>query len=105
MVYGIEIARNFMTTYTDPETFKEVINLRQIAVNYITKGSFLTDTLAFFPYWIFFVTDLDEDRQGLRNILWLKLIRINRIGFNIVDDEAIQKLVHRLYEPDSRVDR
>jgi len=105
VLYGIEIVRQFLTTYTDPETFKEEMNLRSIAVNYVTNGSFLTDMIAFFPYFIFFLSDADTERQGLRNILWLKLIRMNRIGFNIVDDAAIQKLVHWLYEPDSRTHR
>jgi hypothetical protein len=105
LLYLVEIVRQFFTTYTDPETFKIVINLRDIAVNYITKGSFFQDMIAFLPYWILFISDPDEDRQALRNILWLKVIRINRIGQELIKDAFVHGLLRSLYEPDSRIER
>jgi hypothetical protein len=50
IVYGIEIFLHFFTTYKDPETFVTVNSLKQIAINYITNGTFIIDLLAFFPF-------------------------------------------------------
>jgi hypothetical protein len=54
IVYGIEIFLHFFTTYKDPETFVTVNSLKQIAVNYITNGTFIIDLLAFFPFQVLF---------------------------------------------------
>jgi len=81
----LEIIIHFFTSFKDPETFKTVNNMKQIAQNYISHGPFALDFIAFFPYQLLFgnvYADNTEDPQFqvLRNVFLLKMIRIVRVG-------------------------
>jgi len=54
ILYGFEIGLHFFTTYKDPETFQTVTSLKSIAINYIIRGSFFKDVIAFFPFALVF---------------------------------------------------
>lgn len=47
-LFGIDIIVNFLSSYEDPVTSLPVINLRKIAVNYLT-GWFVLDLIAVLP--------------------------------------------------------
>jgi hypothetical protein len=81
VIFFIEIVLHFLTSFKDLETFKNVVSVRQIAINYILTGTFLTDVLPVIPYEIFFPFDEDDfHQQALRNVLIIKLVRVVRIG-------------------------
>ena len=42
------------------------------------------------------------EQQALRNVLFLKLIRIYRVGLTFIPIKSFQVLVSKMYEPDSR---
>ena len=56
--YFVEIVTNFLKSYTDLDNNnaeqETVVSIKKIAYNYITKGSFIVDVLAFIPFNLFY---------------------------------------------------
>jgi hypothetical protein len=50
ILFFIEIAFNFITAFTDPETFEPVYSVKNIAINYVIHGSFIVHLATAFPY-------------------------------------------------------
>jgi len=49
-VFGIDLFMNFFQSYVDPETNKEVVDLKKIAKQYVFKGWFFVDFVSVFPF-------------------------------------------------------
>lgn len=60
--FALDIARNFLMQYVDPEEQKTVKNLKMIGKRYL-KGVFIVDVLAFSPFFLRSVVEdsWDED--------------------------------------------
>ena len=108
VVFLIEIIVHFFTAFRDPETFKIVTNMKQIAQNYVTNGSFALDFIAFFPYQLLFNEEGnadDPDKQVMRNIFLLKMIRIVRLGGEIIPEKHVTEMINHISVPPSRDDK
>jgi hypothetical protein len=67
------------------------------------RGSFIWDAIAFFPFALVFpYKPSDPERQALRNIFTLKMLRIVRLGTSFIPEKASSDLVASFYEPSSR---
>lgn len=60
--FALDIARNFLMEYVDPEEQKTIRNIKMIAKRYL-KGVFIVDILAFSPFFLRSVVEdsWDED--------------------------------------------
>jgi hypothetical protein len=54
ILFGLDIALNFRTTYINPLTNAEVIDPRRIASNYLKSNRFVVDLLASIPFEVIF---------------------------------------------------
>jgi hypothetical protein len=52
LLFLIEIILNFITAYRDPDTFEPEYRLKNIAVNYLFHGAFISNALTAFPYQV-----------------------------------------------------
>tara|TARA_B110000285_G_C14831669_1_gene471162 strand:+ start:382 stop:741 length:360 start_codon:yes stop_codon:yes gene_type:complete len=77
--------------------------LKSIAINYVVRGSFFWDVIAFFPFAVVYPLQAsDPERQALRNIFTLKMIRMYRLGTSFIPEKASSDLVASFFEPSSR---
>ena len=84
---------NFITAFVDPETFESVYSLKDIAINYIFHGAFIAHLPTAFPYQV--LTNLnnqdDPQEQVLRNLLVVKLLRLDRLSNDFIADDVVLK--------------
>jgi hypothetical protein len=78
-----------------------------IAGEYIFRGSFLLDLIAFFPYQIIFPAHTESDPEGqlLRNVLFFKMIRIYRFASEFINAKQVENIIDSFYECSSRDDK
>jgi hypothetical protein len=84
IIYGLDILFNFITSYSDKESFVQEYSLRKIAFNYLRYGSFVMDAIATMPFSL-----LSNDPDYVQDILILKLLRIIKIS----NDDALEKQI------------
>jgi hypothetical protein len=107
ILFLIEIILNFITAYRDRDTFEPEYRIKNIALNYVRHGAFISHVLTAFPYQI--ITHLndinDPEEQVLRNLLILKLLRIDRLSNNFIPDDIVLKVTSIFFYVESRDDR
>lgn len=101
ILFFIEIVQNFLTAYKDTETFNPVFSLKKIALNYIINGSFLVHLLAALPYGLFTSNVKDPEEQILRNLLMLKMLRIQRLSSDFIPDDVLIEAIKWFYKQES----
>lgn len=84
IIYGLDILFNFITSYSDKESFVQEYSLRKIAFNYLRYGTFVMDAIATMPFSL-----LGNDPDYVQDILILKLLRIIKIS----NDDALEKQI------------
>lgn len=52
ILFLVEIILNFVTAYRDRDTFEPEYRLKNIAINYIRYGPFISHALTAFPYQV-----------------------------------------------------
>lgn len=102
ILFFVEIIQNFLTSYTDTETFAPVYSVKKIAVDYIMNRSFFVHLLAALPYQLFTRGDSDPQENVLRNLLMLKMLRIKRLSTDLLPDDVLLQLMQVLYKAESR---
>lgn len=107
VLFFLEIALNFITSYIDPETFEPVYSIKNIAINYIIEGAFIAHLLTAFPYQI--ITHIyesgDLQEQVLRNCMVVKLLRLDRLSNDFIPDDVVLKVASIFFKSESRDDR
>lgn len=79
IIFGVDIALQFKTTYYDPFTGEEIFDKKTITMEYL-KGRFLIDILATVPFDNIAFLITQERNEILPLFSLLKLIRVTRLG-------------------------
>lgn len=75
LIFALDIVFRFRTTYIDPVSGEEVLDVKKIMIHYIKSSNFYFDVISTFPFDDFISND------GIFPFLGLfKLIRVWRIG-------------------------
>ena len=64
VLFGLDIALNFRTTYINPLTNVEIMDAKKIALNYTKSNRFAVDLLASIPFEVFFELFKDENSDS-----------------------------------------
>lgn len=63
ILFLLEILINFITSYTNKETFEKVYSIKLIAQHYIQDYHFFLHVLAVFPFWLVISDDVEIDPE------------------------------------------
>jgi len=106
ILFFLEILQNFFTSFSDPEHYDVVTNLKEIAQRYILNGSFIFHALAVIPWWLFLSDETEEEDELLRDLLLFKMLRISRLGSStFIPEEALLDWLQRCYRNRHRDDK
>jgi len=108
LFFLVEILLKFLTEFFDSDTYKPMWGLKAIAVNYVLHGPFILDLLTVFPFQLFMPTvypldgnialnGLVDEHHALRNLLWLKVFRVKRLGGKLLDSTKLQLIISQFY--------
>ena len=64
ILFGLDIALNFRTTYINPLDNAEIVDPRRIALNYVKSNRFAVDLLASIPFEVFFKLFQEADSES-----------------------------------------
>ena len=64
VIFFFDLAFNFRTTYVNPKTTLEIIDPREIAINYTLRGRFLIDILSVIPFELLISEEMVEKAGG-----------------------------------------
>lgn len=91
-IFWFDLLLNFLHSYIDPDTLKPVLELKEIAINYIspTRGWFLIDFISVFPF--------KEVFQGGNAGEITKLFRLFRLPrlWKLIDIQRFKNIVQQL---------
>jgi hypothetical protein len=81
VLFGVDIIVNLRTTFISEKTGTEVLDSKQIFINYACSGRFIVDLLASIPFDLMIPTSEGENNSNQTALLGaLKLVRLLRLG-------------------------
>ena len=93
----MDLIFNFIQSFKHPETYENVIELKEIARNYVVRGWFFIDFVSVFPFEYIF-TGLGKQTKLFR------LARLPRL-LKLIDISRFNKMVKSLVSNNSRDER
>eukprot|EP00347_Sterkiella_histriomuscorum_P001570 403371524 len=98
ILFLLDIFRNFLTEYQDPQTVQMVGDLKLIGKNYIMKSSFVFDVFAVFPF-IYVI-----DWSYCQDLLLIKMLRLYKLQVKFIEADQILKMMRFFYQNKDRED-
>lgn len=93
--FALDIIRNFLMQYVDPEEQKVIKSLKLIAKRYL-KGRFVLDILAISPNILRIVVEDTWSPDKADLLFLLRLFRLNKLAY-LVDTQKFQQIIKRIY--------
>lgn len=82
-MFALDIIMNFRTTYLNRMTGEEIVEVKEIQLNYF-KGQFFIDLLSSIPFDLvfsgLFTSSEEESSISLQSMSMLKIIRVLRLS-------------------------